>query len=673
MRPVDRFARWCLARAARRWPAALRAEMHAEWLAELAALEAGRATARERLRYAFSLVAAPPIRDASGAPRGWGESLAPGAPALALLIAALITLSVSEYSGSLAFRLLEQAGVEPVSAASEWLTSVVAAVITLAWCLPAGRWLGRRRPYSRSGRFGDAGPAVLAPVTFAPVILLGAVPDGDLPYASGVLAGLLIWATGIGAIGAAAVRAAGRIRAAALMLIGVPLVCALAAVASAVPFALGSRDWPATMLASVTMGGAPPEFQELVDGVTGRTFYYQGPWALPLACFAAFTLAYGFGALRPRRDGIAAPAREPVAPAVSKPMPVAVVVAGAGALAVAVIGWAYTLTILTPGMQDVSRSAPMPGGDGELAMWTAELRVTAILLAVLATLVATADRRFGLTATLLVGAGLTLANAVLHRMDVTGVGGLRLALLAGVVPVVAGWLVCGRTVPGTARRRVTVGVLLAAGVLPLIMLQGTPGVNHPYLPIGLKVTTIGLAVTGILLAVVPALALSRRPVPTWAALLLLGSPVAVTVGAGLIPPPMSDDDTGAALYAAFAALPLAVVCLALLRRHRTRNRGRTAAVWTALAVAAVPGTVPAVVVGGLLLAFVPNLVFDIDGSGYSFDGLSYVPGTATLLLPLAALAAIRIDGAPGPAQPRDPAPGPVPRAESARTPVAGRH
>jgi hypothetical protein len=197
-------------------------------------------------------------------------------------------------------------------------------------------------------------------------------------------------------------------------------------------------------------------------------------------------------------------------------------------------------------------------------------------------------------------------------------------------------------------------------------------VNHPYLPIGLKVTTIGLAVTGILLAVVPTLALSRHPVPVWAAFLLLGSPVALTVGAGLIPPPMSDDDTGPALYAAFAALPLAVVCLALLRRHRARRPGRTVAVWTALAVAAVPGTVPAVVVGGLLLMFVPNLVFDIDGSGYSFDGLSYVPGTATLLLPLAALAAMRIDGAAGPAQRRDPAPDPVPLTESARTPVAGR-
>jgi hypothetical protein len=672
---VDRFTRWCLARAARRWPDELRAEMHAEWLAELATLEAQPATARERLGYAFSLVAAPPLRDATGAPRGWGESLAPGAPAVGLLVAALLTLSVSAYSGSLAVRVLELAGRDPFSAGSAWLIPLVGAVITLAWCLPAGRWLGRRRPFARTGRFGDAGPAALAPFTFAPMILLGALPGGELPYLAGVLAGLVIWATGTAAIGVAAVRATGRARAAALMLIGVPLISAFAAVASAVPFALSSRNGPATMLASLTMGGAPAEFDEIVNGVSGRTFSYQGPWALSLACFAAFTLAYGFGALRPRVAAVAR--RGPVAAGDRRPLPTAVVVAGAGALVVAVIGWAYTLAVLTPGMQDVSLSAPMPGGDGELYMWTAELRATAILLAVLGMLVATADRRFGPAATLLVGAGLTLANAVLHRMDVTGPGGLRLALLVGTVPVIAGWLVAGGTLhgrpPGAARRRVTVGVLMAAGVLPLITLQGTPGVNHPFLPVGLKVTTIGLAVAGLLLAVVPALALSRRPVPGWAAILLLVVPVALTVTAGLIPPPMSEDDTGPAALAAFAGLPLAVACLALLRRHRERRRGRTVALWTALAVAAAPGTVLAFLAGGILLMFVPNLVFDIDGSGYSFDGLSFVPGTATLLLPLAALAAARLDGGPDPdRQPGPaPAPDPVPPAELTGTPVAG--
>jgi hypothetical protein len=425
------------------------------------------------------------------------------------------------------------------------------------------------------------------------------------------------------------------------------------------------------------MGEVPPEFQEIVNGVSSRPFYYQGPWGLALACFAGFTLVYGFGALRPRRGSVPVRVAARKAAAERGSMPVAVVVAGTSALLVAVIGWAYTMAILTPGMHDVSVSAPMPGGDGELYMWTAELRATTILLATLGMLIATADRRFGPAATLLVGAGLTLANAVLYRMNVTGPGGLRFALLVGVAPVIAGWVLAGRTLhgrsAGAALRRVTVGVLVAASVVPLITLQGTPGVNHPFLPIGLTVTTIGLAVAGMLLAIVPALALSRRPVPVWAAILLVVAPVALAVGAGLIPVPMSEDDNGYAAFAALAALPLAVVCLALLRRHQARRPGRTLAVWTALTVGAIPGTVLTVAGGGLLLSFVPNLVFDIDGSGYSFDGVSFVPGAATLVLPLAALAAARIDGASGKAHRRRPSPDPGPMSplESAERSVIG--
>ncbi|RZU49405.1 hypothetical protein EV385_1155 [Krasilnikovia cinnamomea] len=671
---LDRFTRWCLARAARRWPAELRDEMHAEWLAELAALEADQATAKQRLGFAFSLLTAPPVRDASGAPRGWGESLAPGAPAVGLLVAALITLAVSDYAGNLASWLLDLAGAVPASFGADWLVALVAAVITLAWCLPAGRWLGRRWPLSRTGRFGDAGPAALAPVGFAPMVLLGALPDGDLPHLLGVLVGLLVWATGTAAVSVAAVRAAGRGRVALLMLLGVPAVSALAAAASAVPFALSSRDGQATMLASLTGTEPPPEFGEIVNGLTSRGFYYQGPWALALACFAAFTLAYGFGALRPRRATAPAPTTVAAPNAATRrgPFPLAVVVAGAGALAVAVIGWAYTLAVLTPGMLDVSQSAPMPGGDGELYMWTAELRATTILLATLGMLVATAERRFGPAGTLLVGAGLTLANAVLNRMNVSGPGGLRLALLVGVVPVIAGWVVAGRAPhgrqPDAALRRVTVGALVAVSVVPLITLQGTPGVNHPFLPVGLTVTTIGLAVAGMLLGIVPALALSRRPVPVWAAILLVVVPVALTVGAGLIPPPPSEDDTGVGAYAAFAALPLTVGCLALLRRHRARRPYRTAAVWTGLALAALPGTVLIIAGGGLLLNFVPNLVFAIDGGGYSFDGLSFVPGAATLMLPLAALAAARLDGSRGRAPSPDPDPLPAPESAQRSAP-----
>ncbi|GAA0223429.1 hypothetical protein [Cryptosporangium japonicum] len=676
---VGRLARWCLARAARRWPAELREQMHAEWLAELAALEAHQGTAKQRLGYAFSLLAAPPMRDADGEPRGWGASLAPGAPAVGLLVAALIALSVSAYSPDLAVRLLNLAGVEPAPPGGAWVVSLVGAVVTLAWCLLSGRWLGRRGPISGTGRFGAAGPAALAPVAFAPMVLLGALFADDLPYLLGVLVGLLIWAPGAAAVGVAAVRAARRGRVAALMLFGVPLVSALAAVASTVPIALAGRNATATMVASLTVGAPPAAFEEITNGHSSRTFYYQGPWGLTLVCFAAFTLAYGFGALRPRREPAGAPGRSAARDAAGRrgPLPVAAVVTAAGALAVAVIAWAYTLAILTPAMDDLSASAPMPGGSGELFMWTAELRAATILLATLSMLVATADRRFGPAAALLVGAGLTLANAVLHRMSITGPGGLRLALLVGAVPVIVGWAVAGSALTdrlsGTVLRRVMVGVLVAASVLPLITLQGTPGVNHPFLPIGLKATTIVLAVAGVLLAAVPTIAFSRDPMPRWAAVLLVVAPVVLIVGTGLIRPPMSGDSIGPAALAAFAALPLAVVCLAVLRRDTRRRPGRELAVWTGLTVAAVPATVLTVAIGGLLLMFVPNLVFDIDGSGYSYDGLSVVPGAATLMLPVAGLVAARIDGASGEARRRalPPDVDPLPSPESAESPAAG--
>jgi hypothetical protein len=167
-------------------------------------------------------------------------------------------------------------------------------------------------------------------------------------------------------------------------------------------------------------------------------------------------------------------------------------------------------------------------------------------------------------------------------------------------------------------------------VLPLVMLQATPAVNHPFLPIGLSVTTSGLAVAGLLLAIVPALALRCRPVPAWAAKPLVVAPVAVIAGAGLVPSSMLGGSGPA--EAALAGLPFAVVCLALLRRHRPRRPGRTVVVWATLTAAAVPGTVLVTFGGAILLGFVHDLVFAVDG-GYSSEVLSFVPGMAALMLP----------------------------------------
>jgi hypothetical protein len=349
----------------------------------------------------------------------------------------------------------------------------------------------------------------------------------------------------------------------------------------------------------------------------------------------------------------------------------AVVVAGTSALAVAVIGWVYTMAVLTPAIPTMSASGPLLGLDGELTMWTGELSAAAIVLATLGMLIATADRRFGPAAALLVGTGLTLASALLNQLTVTGPARVWLAPLIGLVTVAAGWAVAGRTppgrLPGDTRRRVTVGVLIAAGALPLVTLQGIPGVDYSSVPIGLAVTTIGLGVAGLLLAIVPTLALSRRPVPVLIAIPLVVALVALTIGTTLAPRPASDNELSYGDFAAFVSLPLAVVCLALLRRHRARRPGRTLAVWTALTVAALPA-INLTVLGGMFLAIlVPHFLFEIRASDYPDHGWSAVPGAATLILPLAALAAARLDGVSGAGRRPGPAPDPAPQRSPAPT------
>lgn len=616
------MTRWLLRSAARRWPAHLRADVEREWLAELAALEAEPGTRAERLRYALSLFLSRPER-------GWGVSFTLLTPAFALLLAGLATLAVHQVARLLVTMALGLFGIE-YYVGWDWQLAAATSAITVAWCVLAGRWVGRRWPMTGAGRF--AAPLALAVVPALP-FLLGA----DRVFLIGVVLGMLVWAGACAGLVLVAARA-GRALRAVLLPAGALLVTALTGVVSTVPLALTTADgWRSSMTSLLVTDAVPAEFTVLI-GSTSRQFFYLGPWTLLVLAFTALALAYAFAPA-----GVRAVRAEPAgseAPAHGVP----VIAIGVACVAAGVLAWAYTLAVLTPGMADVSASAPMPGGDGELYMWTSELRFTAILLAALGMLIAAADRRTAVAAAIVTGAGLLGANAVLFRQGVQGTGGLRLALLIGAMVVLVGWVAAGRSRGGPVRHRVTAGVVLAGAVLPTILMQSTPGVNHPFLPIGLKVTTIGLAAAGLLLAAIPALAYRRGRVPTWAAAALIGLPVAVTVVAGAIPPALSEEDSGTAWIGVLVGLPLAVVCLALLRRHRPRARGRTVAVWTGLTVAAVPAGVVCGLIGVLGLTFVPETVFALEGGGYSFDGLSYVPGTALLVLPIAIMLAARVDG-----------------------------
>ncbi|GAA0583529.1 hypothetical protein GCM10010172_80570 [Paractinoplanes ferrugineus] len=638
---MSRLAHWCLDRAARRWPADIRAEMAREWHAELSEIETRPGGGRRALAYALSLLTSPPLRDSSGAPRGWAETTGSPAPIGALIVAGLLTLGVSQFVALLV------ALAWPDNYAWPWFAAAVTAAPTAGWCLFAGRWLGRRMPLEPGARFGPATSAAVAPLLMTPALLLPAVTEQDLTYVLALLIGLLVWIPGIALLGVAAVR--GR----RLFLLGTPLVAALAAAAATLPMALTSDAGLRAAVASLTTGNPPPEFSVIPPGaLSSRAFYHLGPWAITLTVFAVLALAFGTAALRPLPERALRPVATGDEP---RPRPAVLIAAGATGLALAVIAWACTVAILGPAMPGVSASAPMPGGDGEIYLWVAELRWTSILLAALALLVAVADRRRAVPAALVLAGVLIGADGVLVRLGVHGAGGLRLALLVGGATVALGWTVArGPLAAGserTVRRRIAVAAVLAAVCVPLLLSQGTPGVNHPYLPSGLRPTTVGLAVLGVLLAAVAAVAVRRHRLPGWVTALVIAVPAALVLAAGLLPVPADSEDSGSAVAGAFVGIPLAVVLVALLRRHRARPRGRTAALWVLLALAGLPGTVVLWLAGAFPGHIAPDLLFAVEGLGYPADGISLVPGAALLVTPIAALVAMRLDGDPARSRP----------------------
>ncbi|BBH69418.1 hypothetical protein ACTI_61030 [Actinoplanes sp. OR16] len=639
----NRLAHRFLDLAAKRWPAGIRDEMAQEWHAELAAIQAEPGGTREGLAYAFSLLASPPFRDGSGAPRGWGETTPPMAPAFAVVFAGMLTLGVTMLAGSLVGYLTPLLGYETYG--GSWSSTLLGGVLVAVWCVLAGHRLGRRLPIGQTKRFGTATAAAFAPLLLTPALLTQAVIGQDPLYVVAVLAGLAIWVPGLAVLGVAAVR--GRLR--WTLLAGVPLVSVAAAAVAGVPQMLTSTTPGAVFIASMLSGEPPSEFTVMPDGeLSSRSFYWMGPWAVTLAVFGVLALAYGLGARRPAPAVVTVPRpeNEQVAP------PAGILsVAGALVVALGVAGWAYTLAVLSPAMPGVSAVAPMPGGDGEIYLWVAELRWGAILLAAVGMLAAAADRwRAGISAVVLTVL-LVLADGVLVRAGVSGGGGLRLALLTAAVATVAAWFAAGRRLKtggrrdAAVRRRVAAAAVIGAVCAPQLLFQGTPGVNHPYLPAGLVWTTTGLAALGVVLASVAAVTLSRRRLPVGVAVLVLVVPVVAVAVAGLSPVPAASEDNGSALWGATVGLPLAVLTIGLLRRHRARPRGRTAALWVLMAAAGAPATIALWLGSAFFLSMVPDLLFAIEGLGYPADGISVVPGAALLVTPFAALVAARLGGA----------------------------
>ncbi|SDT81323.1 hypothetical protein [Actinoplanes derwentensis] len=673
---LTRLTRWALRTAARRWPDGMREELLREWQAELTHLEQRPGTAGRRLGFALSLLTSPPVRDAAGVPRGWAEARSGLSPAVILMLAAIVGLGLTEAGQSYWFTLFSTFGDDSYG---WWLrgTAIADAVVLTLWAVPIGFWLGRAQPMARDGRLGTAGPAVLAPLAMVPALVLPGI-SGDMrltPTMETVL-GVLAWTALSMVLGRAAVRA-GRTRAVLLALAGVPLVATCAAALATVPLLITQgRDAAVASLILSGSSGIQPDAQGWI--------IQTGVMIGPFLAFGWLAAVYGLRAAaapeRPIRATTAADS--PVRPAVASgsPLPVSgeavapeerawpalpAVVPGAGLVAVlaGVLAWAYTVAYLTPAILVMAATAPMPGGDGEIFLWIAELRWTAILLTVLGAVIATAGRRSMPRAAILLAVGLFAAESVLLSHRILGAGGFRIALLTAAVLITAAWALAGPALPGIAagvdRSRTAAAAIAAVGLGPLLYFQNTPPENHEFMPLGLPVTTVGVAAGLVLLGMITAAATSpRRPHPLVIALLVV-VPIGLLVGLGVyFGNGASESFAGAGIA---LGLPLAVLVTALVRRHRPRRRGRTALLWSSLAVAAVPATIVLLYAAIMLLAFVPEILFKIDGTSYPADGLSVVPGAALLVLPAAVWLAGRPGGAPTTAPGPQPDSGPEPQ------------
>ncbi|MEV0134610.1 hypothetical protein AB0H83_39890 [Dactylosporangium sp. NPDC050688] len=708
MTAADRLAEALLRLAARRWPAEVREEQAREWAAELHALRAEPGSAGRRalgqLRFAFSLAAASPVEDEDGVPRGWREGLPEVSRALRpigvlVLFGVLAAGPAGGVLRTLSEWLLGLAGVEitwPAGTAVTVGTSVPPLLVLTA----AAWWLGRRMQVGLAGlrRLGAAGPAAAAPAALAvafALLVVGAqsagVPDGGA-LAVSLCAGAVAWAVLAAALAVAVVRVAegpgsggrgaeGRgarrarrsppagpavrwLLAAAVAVVGVPLVVELAVAAAALPWMLVSGagagaalGWAPMLVSGTAWTG--PSWTQTPDGIALLNATNAFPSHLLL--LTSIAIGYGLGAAHPRAPRpVAAPAGTPA----PLRLPAPATVAGAVGLAGGLLAWAYTLAVLTPAMPLVGQTAPMPGGDGELYMWVAELRWAGIALAALGLLLAAADRRAVAPAAAAQTVLLLVADGVLARAGVTGPGGLRTALTAAAVAAVLSWRVAGRrhkVDPLVARRRLGWTALTAACCGPILFGQGTPTVNHPFLPAGLAATTAVLAAAFAVVAVHAAAAARQTPLSrTWLAsatiapALLLGAAGAAT-GAGV---PNHWTEAGVLL-----AAPMMVLAAAILRGPR-RGRARTA-VWTTVVLASPALSVP-VVAGSLMLSiFVANVLFVVAGSSWAADGLALLPG-AVVLAAVAGAAVARwvirpeapsTDPAVPPVPPTDPQPG----------------
>ncbi|MER7006160.1 hypothetical protein ABT297_24385 [Dactylosporangium sp. NPDC000555] len=677
---MNRLVRAAVHVAWRRWPEQVRDERRQEWEAELAVLasEPGRGRLARRLgvlRFALSLAWSPPVEDEHGVPRGWPEILS----VLGRALRAPLALAAAFVTGSAAVAALQfvlrtvrmMSGGDPdvFRTDVDWPGAGLNAIVLVAVAGTGlfGNWLGRRLPvnWAHRGRMGDVGSAVVAPLVLAasflamhqllspdfqddPSIVTYLPPD--------VVPATLVWTVVVVAVAIAVARLTGRgspgtpgpqrsgrpHRPGLAWLVGMgggALALSLAGIVAGLRTALRVGLDPFTALlwtpqALLLPTDSGPSYGPRDHGMVASAevvgFVSSTVQPLLLATVLAITYA-AVARRRPEPVTVRLPITD--APPTARPEPARLPLAVAAG---GVVLWAFTLTVLTPKLVPLERDHFF----GELHTRAHDIRLGALLAALLGVVAAIAARGAMVVPAVLGGAALVTADTLVDRADLGGpvvfmaAAGAALAILAAAV-----WLGArlGRIPPAQAtadRTRLGIAVLAAWSAPGLF--TGATYLHDDLVPRELPVG-IGLAAAVLLLL---AAGVVRTMVGRWNPPLVALPALAVLLTAASWWIPELPD-----LMMVDMLAPLTVVLTVAAARWGSGRR----LVWLAVTIGALVAGYPSAILQLLTALLVGSPLMEAAGYGNPPDGQLILPGGLICGLGLAVLATTVASRRPVPA------------------------
>lgn len=655
MNAADRLAEAWLRLAARRWPDDLRAEQHQEWQAELAELRRDPdrgplARSLAQLRFAASLACSPPVEDEGGVPQGWREELPKLGnavrPLLIFAFAAVFCGVLVRGTSVLGESVLEIVRGYPSSLGPfhhpgriDWathLTQLAALIVAAGIAILIGRWLGHRLPFSwaHRTRLGAAGSAVVAPfgllLGFVLLSLVQIMPEFADTLPSTVPAAA-VFAVGMALLGwrvTGYARSGRRTRARLTAVVGSLALLDIAGIVAAVttsvpddvPLWTGPVWFPLSLLDPYGTGF---EFGVQDQGFVGSQAVVSAAASSTRVLFAAVALLWAYNRnVRERDVRISLPTQVPL-PRTAR--------LGAGIAVVALLAWGYAAAAVTPALTAEVDSV------GEFHIWAQEIRLGALVAAVLGLSLVLAGRGAVVLPSLLAFAGLMTVDSIVDSRDLAGptvgVAIVLIGLAVLLAAFVAGRFLGGGRVDGVAARRTAAGVaILGALSGPALFLQA-PETDLPALPRGLAIVT-GIDVFLLVLAACCAAFAVRTPArPRWVAVTVTAV-IAGGLGAlGFF------TLSGLLLFKAggFAQLPLGAVLLLVMGWPK-----RSAWKWLLIFAGSVVLAIPMVYLDLMVSVGVAGTLFSIAGYDFPADGLPFFSGAALVGWALAGLLSLLI-------------------------------